>query len=119
MSDDEGRGGGSSGVGSFILGVAIGAAIGFLFAPEAGRSTRAKVSSRLRALKEYAGEKAGELVDQVVSVEEEEPEEAPLSAREELERRLGEARRRRRTGSGKALRRGTAAEVEEEDEPVA
>ena len=117
MSDQAG-GGGSSGVGPFILGVAVGAAIGFLFAPEAGHATRAKVSSRLRALKELAGEKAGELVDQVVS-DEDESEEPPPSAREELERRLGEARRRRRTGSGKALRRGTTAEVEEEDEPVA
>lgn len=113
MSD---RGGG---FGSFLLGIAVGAVVGMLFAPEAGEGTRRKLSRRLRDLKDLADEKADDvrrLLEEGESTDEEEPEDdaEPRSTREELERRLAAARRRRRN------RPPTANDVEEEeDEPVA
>ena len=110
---------GSTGFGPFLLGLAVGAVVGFLFAPQPGEETRAKLTKKLRGLKALAEETAGELADRALGGAGEddaaEPE-APLSAREELERRLVEARRRRRTGKPA---RAAAVDVEEEDEPVA
>lgn len=96
------------GFGSFLLGMAVGAVAGFLFAPEAGGATRAKLGKRLRGLRDLAEDRVEELLagDDAAS---EEPADLP-SAREELERRLGEARRRRRSKGG--------AEAED-DEPLA
>jgi len=108
------RGGG--GFGSFLLGIAVGAVAGFLFAPEAGGATRAKLGKRLRGLRDLAEDRVEELLagDEPES---EEPAELP-SAREELERRLGEARRRRRSKG--AVRGETARSADaEDDEPVA
>ncbi len=42
------------GVGPFLLGAAIGAALGYLFAPAPGTETRRKLSRRLQDLKELA-----------------------------------------------------------------
>ena len=50
-----------SGFGSFVLGVAAGVVLGLLFAPEPGEDFRGKLGRRLRALRDLAGEKAGEL----------------------------------------------------------
>ncbi len=113
MSDREG--GGGSGFGAFLLGIAVGAVVGFLFAPEAGDDTRRKLSKRLRNLRDAAEEKVDEvrglLEAEGADDEAEESEEDEGSTRERLERRLEAGRRRRR--------RGTPAQVQEEDEPLA
>jgi len=115
MSDREG----GSGFGAFLLGIAVGAVVGFLFAPEAGDDTRRKLSKRLRNLRDVAEEKVDEVRGLLEAETEDEGEddgegeEEELSTRERLRRRLDAARRRRRRG-GEA-----PAEVEEEDEPLA
>jgi len=95
----------STGFGPFLFGVVIGAALGFLFAPEAGAASRTKLARRVR---ELAAEKIDELGELVAADDDEE--EAP-TARAALARRLTDAKRRRRVAP-----RGGAAE---EDEPVA
>ncbi len=117
MSERE-EGGGGSGFGAFLLGIAVGAVVGFLFAPEAGDDTRRKLSKRLRNLRDIAEEKVddvrGLLEAEAEGKEEEEEGEAQEngSTRERLQRRLEAARRRRRGA-------GARAQVEEEDEPLA
>ncbi len=107
---------GSGGFGAFLLGIAVGAVVGFLFAPEAGDDTRRKLSKRLRDLRDVAEEKMDDvrgLLDAGADAGEEgEDEEDEGSTRERLERRLDAARRRRRRGA-------KAPQVEEEDEPLA
>lgn len=93
-----------AGFGPFLLGLGLGAVLGFLFAPEPGEASRTKLSRKLRGLRDLAAEKAGELLDP--DDEEDEP-----TARVAIERRLTEAKRRRRGAKG--------ASLEEEDEPVA
>jgi gas vesicle protein len=113
-----------SGFGSFLLGIAVGAVVGFLFAPEAGDDTRRKLSKRLRNLRDAAGEKVDEVrgllesagdeeEDGRVDEDGDEDDEEAVSTRERLRRRLDAARRRRRRG------REAPAQVEEEDEPRA
>jgi len=92
------------GFGSFLLGLGVGAVLGFLFAPELSDASRTKLSRKLRDLRDLAAEKAGELLD--TDDEEDEP-----SARVAIERRLTEAKRRRRGAKG--------ASREEEEEPLA
>ncbi|MEK6610838.1 MAG: YtxH domain-containing protein [Gemmatimonadota bacterium] len=120
----------------FIWGLAIGAALGLLFAPMKGEELRAKVRDRGRRFKDLASEKAGELEEMVAGgyerarsrVEEgiesakrsahegkqvardvvEAGRAAAGTAREELERRLVEAREARRAGRSSG-----------EEEPVA
>jgi len=114
MSDREGGSGG--GFGAFLLGIAVGAVVGFLFAPEAGDDTRRKLSKRLRNLRDVAEEKVDEVRGMLAEGDEEEEgeeEEEEVSTRERLRRRLDAARRRRRRGEE------TPAHVEEEDEPLA
>jgi len=124
-------------VGPFIWGIAIGAALGLLFAPMSGRELRREVASRGRRFKDMAVEKAEELEEMVSegyhrargSVEEslddarrsvregkqyardvaDAGRAAAVTAREELERRLAEAREARRAG----------ARPSGEEEPVA
>jgi gas vesicle protein len=109
---DEGRAGG--GFGAFLLGIAVGAVVGFLFAPEAGEDTRRRLTKRLKNLRDAAEEKVDEVRGLLETDEEEEAdadaEEAPRSTREELQRRVHAARRRRRA---------PVPEVEEGEEPVA
>jgi gas vesicle protein len=111
--------GGGSGFGAFLLGIAVGAVVGFLFAPEAGDDTRRKLSKRLHNLRDVAAEKVDEvrglLEAETEGEEEQEEDEADEngSTRERLQRRLEAARRRRRHGTGGAVR------VEKEDEPLA
>lgn len=106
----------------FVIGAALGAGLGILFAPRSGARTRRDLGRRIGNLREQA---EGQLESLAEGIEEgaerlrrqvdrwsgegedaEEPEdaedgeleeaEAPLSAREELEHRLQEARARRR-----------------------
>ncbi len=91
--------------GPFLLGLGVGAVLGFLFAPEPGEASRSKLSRKLRGLRDLAAEKANELFDAEVDVEDEAP-----TARVAVERRLIEAKRRRRAKGASAA---------EEDEPVA
>ena len=95
-----------SGFGAFLLGLSVGAMLGLLFAPEPGSASRTKLSRRLRGLRDLAAEKAGELGELIDEADE--GAEEPPTARVAIERRLSEAKRRRR-----------GAATEEEDEPVA
>ena len=105
---------GGAGFGGFLLGLAVGAAIGFLFAPEAGSGSRRRLTGKLRELRDLAADKAGqlgELVDEARA-----DTEAVSAARAEMKRRVLDARRRRHALG--AARRGGAT-AEEEDEPLA
>ncbi len=102
-----------SGVGSFIWGALIGAGLALLFAPQSGEETRRLLKNRGRRLWAAAEEKASELQDMVTSGFEDAKERvedviddrrqqardvvdagraAVHSARDELERRLADAR---------------------------
>lgn len=102
-----------AGLGSFLLGLGIGAVVGFLFAPEPGDETRGKLHRKLRGLRDLAAAKAGELGELLETEDEDEP-----SSREELEQRLTEAKRRRRAAKAPA-RLEPPPVAEAEDEPVA
>jgi gas vesicle protein len=113
---------GGSGVGAFLLGVALGAAVGLLFAPEGGVGTRGKLGRRVKQLREGAMETVDDLRGLLAAGADPEAgaddDEAPVrSTREQLSDRLAEARRRRR-GKGAAARVGWT-EAAGEDEPVA
>ncbi len=95
-----------SGLGPFVLGLGLGAILGFLFAPEAGAATRGKLERKLRGLRDLATDKADELGQLLETGDEEE---AAGSARDAVERRFTNAKRRRR---------GTKEGSQEEDEPV-
>ena len=115
MSEREG----GSGFGAFLLGVSLGAVLGFLFAPEPGEAARGRLSRKLRGLRDLAADKAGEL-GELLEAADAGVEETP-TARGALERRLADAKQRRRgskRGGGAALPR-PAPGAEEEDEPVA
>jgi len=114
-------------VGPFIWGLAMGAALGLLFAPMSGRELREEMATRSRRLKDAAVEKAEELEEMVSDgfhrardrVEDKIEDarrsvkdgrqyvrdvadagrSAAVTAREELERRLAEAREVRRAGA--------------------
>ena len=113
---DTGSGGG---VKWFVYGALLGAGLGLLFAPRAGVETRADLSKRARRLQSEASERFDELADEVETrgrqlkghVEEWADEVAgevrdgkreirrtASSARDDLERRLADARMRRRAG---------------------
>ena len=102
---------GGSGFGWFIVGAALGAGLSLLFAPRSGADTRKELGRRFDDLKEQAEEKFDTLAEHVEAGKEKvraridrwagndpdaDGESHPPSAREELERRLTEARRRRR-----------------------
>ncbi|HUG28075.1 MAG TPA: YtxH domain-containing protein [Gemmatimonadales bacterium] len=115
---DQGR----SGFGWLMIGAAIGAGLALLYAPRSGEETRQVIGRRWDDLKEEAEEKFDEFsesvqegrekirakIERLVDADRDGDREArPASAREELERRLTDARARRRS-----------PDVEEE-EPVA
>lgn len=109
-----------SGVGSFLLGVVVGALAGVLFAPARGEVTRRRIGRQVGDLKDLAEEKYDALTAGVGGEDEDEDEDAEAgeepSTRAELEQRLREARRRRRVERAARSRR---APLEEDDEPVA
>lgn len=113
---------GSSGFGWFVMGAVLGAGLALLYAPRSGEETRRELGRRWDDLKEEAEEKLEEISDTIQDGKERvrakierlvdgdregERGTRPASAREELERRLSDARARRRR-----------ADLEEE-EPVA
>ena len=98
MSEREGGSGGGGAVSGFLLGLAVGALLGVLFAPDEGGASRRKLSGKLQGLRQLAAEKAGEVGDLIAAA----PgagQSARRTAREEVRRRL-EAARRRRRGAG-------------------
>jgi gas vesicle protein len=48
-----------------LLGAVIGAGVALLFAPDSGAVTRRKLSKRIRALREQAGDQADELGEEL------------------------------------------------------
>lgn len=101
MSEDEGGRTAVSAVGPFLVGLAIGAALGALFAPESGSKIRAKVGKRAGRLREDLGD----IVDELRTVMATEA--ADATPRETLRRRLAEARAARRRGAPALPRAGT------------
>src|SRR2546426_7976382 len=88
-----GGGGGGPGFGGFLLGLAVGAAIGFLFAPEAGSGSRRRLAGKLRGPRDLAADKAGQLGE---LVDEARADAQGLSVgRAGMKRRPPDARRRR------------------------
>ncbi len=102
----------STGFGPFLFGVVIGAALGFLFAPEAGAASRTKLARRVRELAAEKLDQLGELAGAGEADDADDAEEGAPTPRAALAHRLTDAKRRRR-----AARRGGG--IEEEDEPVA
>ena len=80
------------GLGSFVVGIAVGITLGLLFAPEDGAMFRGKLARRLRALRALGAEKAGDLGALIID--------ATLSAGHEPRRLAGGRRGRRRPESG-------------------
>lgn len=104
---DQGR----SGLGWLIIGAAIGAGLALLYAPRTGEETRREIGRRWDDLKEEAEEKLEEFseglqegrekirakIERLVDADRDGGRESRApSAREELERRLSDARTRRR-----------------------
>ena len=58
MTDEE-QGGSGSGFGWFLVGLGIGAAIGVLYAPQAGTETRESLAESARERAEYLKQKSG------------------------------------------------------------
>lgn len=106
-----------SGVKWFLAGAILGAGLGLLFAPQSGERTRRDISRKARELKDDAGDRIDDLADEVgtrtrkvkAKVEdwvEDVTDEVKAGrrklqgvandARDDLERRLAEARARRR-----------------------
>jgi gas vesicle protein len=93
-----------------LLGILLGTGLGLLFAPQSGEETRRQLNRRLRRVRALAEEKVGELSEKIGDTarrvtrdddldEDEEDEFEPVrapSVRDDLERRLAEARARRR-----------------------
>jgi len=93
-----------------ILGILLGTGLGLLFAPQSGEETRRQLNRRLRRVRALAEEKVSELSEKIGDTarrvreddddeedEEDDFEPVPVpSVRDDLERRLAEARARRR-----------------------
>jgi gas vesicle protein len=107
------REGGS--MGPLLLGAVLGLAAGLLLAPHSGGETRRRIQRRMRQLQDLVGDEVAELREGLTDREEGEAEAGPPTTREairgDLERRLAEARGRRRAAR--------SAEADEDEEPVA
>lgn len=120
-----------------FTGAAIGAALALLFAPADGEETRRLLGRRVRRLRDMAEDGLNELEDRVTegghrlkarvqdTVDDvrtqagevtDAVKSAGTTAREELERRLADARARRR---GDAVEEDVEEDEEQEEEPVA
>jgi gas vesicle protein len=98
-----------------MLGVAVGALLGLVFAPAPGDETRAKLTRRMRNLRDLAEEKVDDVRALVAGEDDAAGDEADVDEvepRQEVRQRLEHARRRRR--AGRTARRGG-----EGDEPGA
>jgi gas vesicle protein len=96
-----------------LFGALLGLAVGLLFAPQSGDETRRQLKRRLRKARALAEEKVGEITERLgerrkAVMEDGDAEEERAELRTELERRLAEARSRRR-----------AATTDDDEEPVA
>lgn len=74
----------SGGAGAFLAGLAVGAAIALLYAPQSGAETRAGIKRRARKVKDTAADLADDVQEKVSGAFE--------AAREEVENRLDSAR---------------------------
>jgi gas vesicle protein len=74
----------SGGLGSFLLGIAVGAGIALLFAPQSGEETRRRLARSARRARRAAGDAVGD-VGQVVT-------DTFESARRQVEDRIDQAR---------------------------
>jgi gas vesicle protein len=75
----------SGGLGSFIVGLAVGAGVALLFAPRSGAETRRELGRSARRAREAAEELAGDLRESVMDSYEE--------ARQRVEGKIEAARR--------------------------
>jgi hypothetical protein len=80
------------GLGSFVVGIAVGVTLGLMFATEDGPTFRGKLARRLRALRALGTEKAGDLGALIID--------ATLSEGQEPRRLTGGRRGRRRPEPG-------------------
>lgn len=122
------------GLGHFIVGLAVGAAAALLFAPKSGEETRLAIRNQSRRVKAIAGEKAEELQERFEGGYEktkQRVEEGIASAREKLDEKKDSAREAvdagraavqsardeldRRLTEARADRKGTKAEAESAD----
>lgn len=107
----------SGSVKPILLGALLGVAVGLLFAPQSGAETRRALKRRLRRARALAEEKVDELSERITGEwRKPEPatrEERREEARSELERRLADARARRRRPAAEDL------DEDEDEEPVA
>lgn len=87
---------GGSGVGTFLLGAAIGAGLALLFAPRSGAETRADIRRRARNAKDAASRVAHEVTDTVTDTFQDarrKVEEQIDSARDAIEAKRDQVRR--------------------------
>ena len=96
-----------------VFGALLGLAVGLLFAPQSGEETRRVLRRRLRKARALAEEKVGELSEKISREWKKpaDPEDRGDDVRGALERRLEEARARRRAP--------TPTDQDDDEEPVA
>lgn len=104
------RGGGGA-FGPVLFGALLGVAVGLLFAPRTGAETRQLLAKKLRQAKglaEDAVEQVGDKISERIGTPGPSRDERRAEARSDLERRLSQARARRRR----------VAEEDTDEEPV-
>jgi gas vesicle protein len=109
------------GVGTFLAGLAIGAGLALLFAPQSGEELRRKIKKTARRAQDAAGELATDVKERAQDLAEDvrhRTEDLLDDAREEIESRVGEARhaigkRRRQLTRAVEAGRGAARDARE------